>query len=191
MQLMEVCQQSSLPPPAFTELPTGAPQGGDNPRFQWSVSVSGLGLPNGMDGVLVSGVEAPSKKAAKKLAALAWLAAAELPLVREIFALFATGATGMISKDNYKRYLQGIGNWGAADIYTDDGWDKHWPEECKAMECTAEGITKDGFEAILYGKFRLGQAQADLDSCKAFAEGSLAWGCRADGGGLGAERWRE
>lgn len=53
MELMELCQQHSWPAPAFTEQPTATPQGSSQPRFQWSVSISGC--PAGMDGILVTG----------------------------------------------------------------------------------------------------------------------------------------
>jgi hypothetical protein len=37
------------------------------------------------------------------------------------------------------------------------------------MNCTTDGITHEGFEEILYVKYRSGKAQADLDKCKQWA----------------------
>ena len=37
------------------------------------------------------------------------------------------------------------------------------------MESGTEGIGKEAFESILYGNYRLGKAQADLDKCKEWA----------------------
>ena len=34
------------------------------------------------------------------------------------------------------------------------------------MESGTDGITREGFESILYGKYRAGKAQPDLDACK-------------------------
>eukprot|EP01045_Picozoa_sp_COSAG04_P020176 COSAG04_NODE_2039_length_4950_cov_12.208617_2_plen_880_part_00 len=93
--------------------------------------------------------------------------AAALPLVREIFAIFDADADGKLSKAEYRAFLRGIGLWDAGDPdYTDAGWDARWPKECQDMESGTDGVGKEGFESILYGKYRAGKAQADLDSCK-------------------------
>ena len=98
----------------------------------------------------------------------------ELPLVHEIFAAFDINDDGKLSKDEYKSYLKGIALWGK-NSYTDEKWgERTWPKECENMGCTVNGITKGAFRGTLYGKhcgkhlcrFRMGKAQADLDSCK-------------------------
>ena len=86
-----------------------------------------------------------------------------LPLVREIFAMFDADGDGKLSKEEYKAYLRGIGEWGTDPAYTDEGCGERWPKECEDMESGTEGVGKEGFESILYGKYRLGKAQADLD----------------------------
>ena len=62
-------------------------------------------------------------------------------------------------------YLRGIGAWGT-DWYTDEEWEESWPKECEQLESGTEGVSWEGFEGILYVKYRRGQAQADLESCK-------------------------
>ena len=37
--------------------------------------------------------------------------AAELPLVKELFGMFDADGDGKLSKDEYKAYLRGIGEW--------------------------------------------------------------------------------
>ena len=51
-----------------------------------------------------------------------------------------------------------------------DKWDEYWPKECSSkLECTVAGITWEGFEAILYGHFRMGRAQSHLAKCRELA----------------------
>eukprot|EP01045_Picozoa_sp_COSAG04_P035188 COSAG04_NODE_8017_length_1034_cov_0.980749_1_plen_130_part_00 len=91
-----------------------------------------------------------------------------LPLVREIFAMFDADADGKLSKDEYEAYLRGTGAWGTG-WYTDsdDQWEESWQQECEQMQSNTEGISRAGFESILYGKYRSwGQAPADLDKCR-------------------------
>jgi hypothetical protein len=38
--------------------------------------------------------------------------AVELPVVREIFSLFDADVDGCLSKEEYRRFVQGIGEWG-------------------------------------------------------------------------------
>lgn len=96
--------------------------------------------------------------------------ATELPLVREIFALFDADVDGRLSKEECKAYHKGIGDWGAGDPdYTNKGWDEGWAKECKSVQCTTDGITATAFEEVVYGKYRVGQARAHLDMCKAAA----------------------
>ena len=111
---------------------------------------------------------------------------AELQPVRELLALFAVD--GVLSKEAYKEYLQGVGLWdgrvsasGASQYmhearrYTNDaeyGYDaRGWREDCKEMGCNAAvGLTAEAFETILYGRGpglygqrRFGKARADLE----------------------------
>ena len=111
-------------------------------------------------------------KDSREYAAAAWEAeqaqkqeAERQLLVKEIFTMFDANDDGKLSKDEYKAYLQGIGAWGTG-LYADEGWDKRWPQECEQLESGTEGIGWEAFEGILYGKYRLGKAQADLESCK-------------------------
>ena len=91
--------------------------------------------------------------------------ASQRPLVEELFAMFDADADGKLSKDEYEAYLRRIGAWGTG-FYTDHGWDARWPKECEDLESGAEGIGWEAFEGILYAKYRLGDAQADLESCR-------------------------
>ena len=95
------------------------------------------------------------------------LLAEDLPVLREIFALFDADGDGILSKGEYKRYLRGIKFWGIGTC-TDEMYDSEgWEAECKGMQCTTEeGISKNAFETILYGVHRLGKAQTDLANCK-------------------------
>ena len=88
--------------------------------------------------------------------------AEELPLVQEIFAAFDVDCDGKLSKDEYKSYLKGIEAWGD-DPYTDKAWDEGWTRDRARLQCIdIDSITKDAFEGILYGEYRVGRAQADL-----------------------------
>ena len=95
--------------------------------------------------------------------------AAALPLVREIFAMFDADGDDKLSKEEYKAYLRGVGAWGT-DWYTNEEWDESWPKECEQMKSGTDGIGRESFESILYGKYRVGKAQMDLDKCKECAE---------------------
>jgi len=86
--------------------------------------------------------------------------------LRELFELFDTDSDGLLSKDEYTAYLQATGEWGTG-WYTDARWDDNWAKECEQMESTTDGISREGFESILYGKYRTGKGQADLERCKA------------------------
>ena len=90
---------------------------------------------------------------------------AEADALQKIFARFDADGDGKLSKDEYKAYLRGIAAWGTGS-YTDEKWDESWPEECQGFESDTEGIALEAFESILYGKYRAGKAQADLDACK-------------------------
>ena len=48
----------------------------------------------------------------------------ELPLVREIFVAFDADADGLLSKEEYTKYLRGIAAWGKKSVYTDEKWDE-------------------------------------------------------------------
>ena len=87
--------------------------------------------------------------------------AAELPLVKEIFGMFDADGDGKLGKDEYKAYLRGIGSWGSG-IYAPEKWDARWPRECEKMESGTDGIGREAFESILYGKYRAGKAADDL-----------------------------
>eukprot|EP01044_Picomonas_judraskeda_P000688 COSAG03_NODE_32_length_18233_cov_11.266847_18_plen_1227_part_00 len=101
----------------------------------------------------------------------------ELPLVREIFAMFDIDEDGKLSKDEYKSHLKAAGRWRS---YTEAEWNERWPEICKYLDCTTDGVTRQAFETTLYGKDRLGKAQAELERCKLgvlrdqFKQGSYA-----------------
>ena len=86
--------------------------------------------------------------------------------MREIFGMFDADGDGKLSKDEYEAYLRDIGYWGSADC-TDARYDDvGWPTECKNLESGTDGIGREAFESILYVRFRLGDAKADLDKCK-------------------------
>ena len=93
--------------------------------------------------------------------------AQDVPLVTELFAMFDADGDGKLSKAEYKNYLSAVGLWGSGNC-TDQAYDKSgWPEECKNLSSSrAEGVGWEAFDAILYGKYRLGMAQADLNRCK-------------------------
>ena len=90
---------------------------------------------------------------------------AATPPVEQLFAMLDTDGDGKLSQQEYKAYLRGIGAWGTGS-YTDAKWAEKWPMECKGMESTTDGISREGFEGILYGKYRVGKAQSDLDKCR-------------------------
>ena len=113
----------------------------------------------------------PAAAALAKTTAAAEPAAKQLEVdasreLRELFELFDTDSDGLLSKDEYTAYLQATGEWGTG-WYTDARWDDNWAKECEQMESTTDGISREGFESILYGKYRTGKGQADLERCKA------------------------
>ena len=95
-------------------------------------------------------------------------AAAELSLVRKIFAMFDVDADGLLSKEEYRSLSKGIGTWGT-DGYTDAAWDSTWLRDCALVDCSSVGMTAQAFE-LLYSRYRPGMAQADLDSCNTWWE---------------------
>eukprot|EP01045_Picozoa_sp_COSAG04_P012468 COSAG04_NODE_840_length_9955_cov_5.454038_10_plen_236_part_00 len=94
--------------------------------------------------------------------------AAEAEAPQKVFAMFDADGDGKLSKDEYRAYLRGAGAWGKGP-YTDKTWDKRWSKECKDLESSTDGISQEAFESILYGKYRLGEAQVYLDKCKEWA----------------------
>jgi hypothetical protein len=86
--------------------------------------------------------------------------------VREIFAMFDEDRDGILSANEYRAYLAGLGR-----VYSDDSsYEERWRSDCEATGCTepeAGGITWETFEGVVYGKFRTDKAQADLEMCKA------------------------
>ena len=80
--------------------------------------------------------------------------------------MFDADGDGKLSKEEYKAYLRGIGFWGTGDCNDESYEEVGWQKQCKDMESTTEGIGWEAFESILYGKYRWGKAQADLDKCK-------------------------
>ena len=80
--------------------------------------------------------------------------------------MFDANGDGVLDKAEYEAYLKGIGQWSSGP-YTDEKWDERWPEECESLESTAEeGIGREAFEGILYGKHRRGKAEEDLKRCR-------------------------
>merc|ERR1711939_9246 len=90
------------------------------------------------------------------------------PLVEEIFAIFDADGDGKLCKQEYETYLHAITAWGK-DWYTETKWEASWPDECKQLQSTTEGITHEGFGSVLYGTYRLGNVQQDLDKCREWA----------------------
>ena len=105
------------------------------------------------------------RHAAPPAAAQADGADGELPLVREIFAMFDADGDGKLSKDEYEAYLRGAGIWAG---YQPMAWDARWPQECRLLRSGTDGITRENFESVLYGEPRAGKAKSDLYSCRAF-----------------------
>lgn len=100
-----------------------------------------------------------------------WLA---LPPVDRIFAMFDADADGHLSKDEYKTYLQAIGEWGAG-AYTGDSYDvSGWMDECAQVCADPEvGISWEQFETVLYGRASNGQGKGrghkaveDMEKCE-------------------------
>ena len=82
-------------------------------------------------------------------------------MIETIFDAYK-GPSGSLAKDEYKAFLGGIGLWGKYDFYTDDGWDKRWPEECKGIQTTADkGAGLPAF-VHLYTQFRAKVLDSDF-----------------------------
>ena len=81
-------------------------------------------------------------------------------MIEQIFDTYK-GPSGSITKDEYRAFLQGIGEWGSGN-YTDDGWDKGWPAECKLIRTTADkGADLPAF-VHLYTQFRANKIESDF-----------------------------
>jgi hypothetical protein len=85
--------------------------------------------------------------------------------VRDIFAMFDEDRDGILSANEYRAYLAGLGR-----VYSDDSsFEERWRRDCEATGCTkpeASGISWDAFEGVVYGNFRTDKAQPDLEMCK-------------------------
>ena len=81
-------------------------------------------------------------------------------MIEQIFDTYK-GPSGSITKDEYRAFLGGIGEWGSGD-YTDDGWDKRWPEECSSIQTSADkGAGLPAF-VHLYTQFRAKVLDSDF-----------------------------
>ena len=74
---------------------------------------------------------------------------------------------GLLSKVEYRKFLEAIGAWGR-DNYTERDYDvKGWPKELSALGTTAErGLDLDAF-LVLYTQYRMEYLQHDLKKFKA------------------------
>ena len=74
------------------------------------------------------------------------LRAGELPRVREIFEMVDTDTYGVLSQEEYRVYLKGIGEWDDSDCHYTDAGDMSWASACRELQCTTEGVTAEAFE---------------------------------------------
>tara|TARA_B100000131_G_C18092927_1_gene602893 strand:+ start:66 stop:1808 length:1743 start_codon:yes stop_codon:yes gene_type:complete len=72
-------------------------------------------------------------------------------LARELFDMFDADGDSKLNKSEYKKYLIGIGMWGNGS-YTEERWDARWPQECVALNSDTEGVGREAFGRIIYGK---------------------------------------
>eukprot|EP01046_Picozoa_sp_COSAG06_P057122 COSAG06_NODE_11032_length_1578_cov_2.481406_1_plen_328_part_10 len=103
------------------------------------------------------------------------------PLVCEIFERYDADSDGKLSQSEYRSYLQGIGAWGQAEMYTDEKWDERWPAECADMDSDpAVGVTWEAFAGKLYVDYRSDNVEADLSAVRAHAAAGAAGQPQAD-----------
>ena len=81
--------------------------------------------------------------------------------------MFDANGDNVLGKDEYEAYLRGIGKWRSRGEYSPKNWDARWPAECDDLESGTDGVAWEAFESVLYRKFRLGKAHADLETCQA------------------------
>eukprot|EP01045_Picozoa_sp_COSAG04_P025686 COSAG04_NODE_3418_length_2829_cov_1.878755_1_plen_666_part_10 len=93
----------------------------------------------------------------------------------EIFRKFDTDGDGKLNKPEYKAYLQAIGAWECVADNEVKWWDQEWPKECERLSSAhsyaagfraPDGIRWESFLEVLYGKYRVGMVQLDLEACK-------------------------
>ena len=89
------------------------------------------------------------------------VAAAALKFIKQIFMMFDVNGNGRLNKDEYRDYVEAIGVWGSGN-YTDDKWGYYVPRSFDEED----GISFEAFATNLYGKYRKGKAEADLNLCK-------------------------
>ena len=83
-------------------------------------------------------------------------------MIEQIFDKYK-GSSGRITKDEYRAFLQAIDTWGSG-TYTDDSWEKGWPEECSNIQTTADkGADLPALE-YLYTKFRAKALDSDFQN---------------------------
>ena len=91
--------------------------------------------------------------------------AANRVVVDEIFDSFDADGDGKLTKGEYRDYLEGIDAWGKGS-YTDANWDTHWPDECALMESGVDGISREAFHSLLYGRFRVTIVESDIQKVR-------------------------
>jgi hypothetical protein len=93
--------------------------------------------------------------------------AANRAVVEEIFDSFDADGDGKLTKGEYRDYLVGIDAWGKG-TYTDAKWDTPdgWPDECALMESGVDGISREAFHSLLYGRFRVTNIESDIQKVR-------------------------
>jgi hypothetical protein len=98
--------------------------------------------------------------------------AANRAVVEQIFDSFDVDGDGKLAKEEYRDYLEGIDEWGKGN-YTDANWDTRWPDECADLESGVDGITREAFHSLLYGRFRVAKVESDWAKVSDNRVGSL------------------
>lgn len=79
---------------------------------------------------------------------------AQSAMVASIFGMCDTDGSGVLTKAEYKSYLQGVKEWGAGN-YIDSKFNRQWVAETTSMDCDPKvGITWQAFKMQLYGNYR-------------------------------------
>ena len=91
--------------------------------------------------------------------------AANRAVVDEIFDSFDADGDGKLTKGEYRDYLEGIDAWGTGN-FTDANWDTRWPDECATLESGVDGISREAFHSLLYGRFRVTNVESDIQKVR-------------------------
>ena len=91
-------------------------------------------------------------------------------LASEIFGhilAYDTDSNGFIDRDEMKRYLVAVKEWGTDELYTDENWDENWPIVCELLEVADPTVGMPLESFVKYTEtYRRDKLQSDLQTLR-------------------------